>query len=990
VAKRLWKIAVLVLLVTAVAAGWRLPAAHASNPGTISFQGKVTNANGTNVTDGSYPFVFKLYGASSGGTALWTETDSLSIHAGVFQVNLGANTSLSGIDFNANPSLYLGITFNSDPAGEMSPRVQLQSVPYAFNADKVGGLTASQLVQLSPGSGQTGFINISGGNTSINSGGSGTTAIGGSSGALTIGGASAGTISLQTGGSNAITLQSANALNFTAGAASTWNLGSNTLAITSSKFNVDTSGNTTLGGNLTVQGTGTSSIAGTLSLPGTGNTANLIDLGANIPAIGQNLLIYHGGTYRTGLGIQAGVFRLFTNTGSTFSFGHVSIADGTTYSEDVRIDATGNLVVGTAGAASARLVVAGPDATSSGAALNVTNSTSTSLLYVRDDGNVGIGTTSPAALFSVGASSQFQVSTSGVVKLTNFTSAGVVHSSAAGVLSDSAVVLGTDTSGNYVASLGTLSGLSTTGNSGAGSTPTLSVQYGSTAGTATQGNVTFACPAAGTNLSGGGNTITEGSGGTCSSLAVVSNPTFSGLVTANAGLTVVGATNINASGTAATNIGTGSSGAVTIGGGSNTFQLSSNHVDISTAGAVSGVTTLTAQTINATSSYQANGAAGINESCPNNDFINSAVVNQGILTGDGGCQTRGLSDERLKVNIVSLSDSTLDQLAAVNPVNFYFDCSNSFFSSTRTVCDPSLQTGVVAQQLQSIFPQLISQDEFGYYHVDYQGLSVEALKGVSELAQHINAAGDANLNSIISSSLTSDGALSLDSGSTGDVSIDTGSAANVNIGTGLAGAVNLSRTGQTTTVNGALLVDQAGDFAGDVTIGGNLTLSGSGFGLVGDNGQTVVSFDRSGNASFAGSLNLASASVSGGLTIGGDVTVGGLSTFQKLATFLARTVFRQDVEFDGHITVASDSAGYAALRSGESSVHVSFTAPYDNPPVVTASIVNGQFSLVSVNNVTAQGFDLSLSQPAAADTLLSWTALGVTNPQTAANPVPTP
>jgi hypothetical protein len=122
--------------------------------------------------------VFKLYGASSGGTALWTETDSLSIHAGVFQVNLGANTSLSGIDFNANPSLYLGITFNSDPAGEMSPRVQLQSVPYAFNADKVGGLTASQLVQLSPGSGQTGFINISGGNTSINSGGSGTTAIG--------------------------------------------------------------------------------------------------------------------------------------------------------------------------------------------------------------------------------------------------------------------------------------------------------------------------------------------------------------------------------------------------------------------------------------------------------------------------------------------------------------------------------------------------------------------------------------------------------------------------------------------------------------------------------------------------------------------------------------------------------------------------------------------------------------------------------------------
>jgi hypothetical protein len=869
VAKSLWKIAVLVLLATALAAGWRLPAAHAVNPGTISFQGKIVNANGTNVADGTYSFVFKLYTVGSGGSALWTETDSLPVSAGVFQVNLGANSSLSGIDFSANSNLYLGITFNSDPAGEMTPRVQLQSVPFAFQADnasKLGGVAASNYAQLSGGQ-QTGSINVNGSGT--------------------------------------------------------------------------------FGGGLTV------------------------------------------------------------STGS--------------------------------------------------------------------------------------------------VKIGSFTSAGVVHSSAAGILSNSAVVLGTDTSGSYIANLGTLTGLTTSGNSGAGSTPTLSVQYGAAANTAVQGNISFTCTgASGSNLSGGGNTIVEGSGGSCTAISLSNSPSFSGLVTANGGLIATGSITSQTSSyttsqvlvndgqltappafpssmmpaltvvtsetsgsrplffgyttgsgygafldggacgsftqmcldlgsgtsyyTALENIGTTlslgggadgnfaaltvvppasfsstlsvsglttlsggltASGTISLGNGG-TFSVSSNHVDISTAGAVSGVTTLTAQTINATSNFQANGQAGINESCPNNDFINVAVVNEGILTGDGGCQTRGLSDERLKTDIVSLSDNTLDQLAGVNPVNFYFDCSNNFFSSTHTVCDPNLQTGVVAQQLQSIFPQLVSQDEFGYYHVDYQGLSVEALKGVSQLAQHINSAGDANLNSIISSSLTSDGALSLDSGASGDVSIDTGSAANVNVGTGLAGAVNLSRTGQTTTVNGALLVDQAGDFAGDVTIGGNLTLSGSGFSLLGDNGQTVVSFDRSGNASFAGSLDLASASVSGGLTIGGDITVGGLSTFQKLATFLARTVFRQDVEFDGHIIVASDSAGYAALRSGESSVHVTFTASYDNPPVVTASIVNGQYSLVSVNNVTAQGFALSLSQPAAADTLLSWTALGVANPQTAANPISTP
>src|ERR1700741_723357 len=66
--------------------------AFASNPTTMSFQGKGVNSDGTNVADGTYSFVFKLYTASSGGSAIWTETDgSVTVSAGVFQVNLGAN-----------------------------------------------------------------------------------------------------------------------------------------------------------------------------------------------------------------------------------------------------------------------------------------------------------------------------------------------------------------------------------------------------------------------------------------------------------------------------------------------------------------------------------------------------------------------------------------------------------------------------------------------------------------------------------------------------------------------------------------------------------------------------------------------------------------------------------------------------------------------------------------------------------------------------------
>ncbi len=127
---------------------------------TINFQGKVVNSNGTNVTDGSYTFVFKLYSVSSGGAAIWTESKSLTVTDGVFQTNLGDLTSLPGsVDFNTD-NIFLGINFNSD--GEMSPRIQFTAAPYAFNSEKLGGLTAAQFAQLSPSSAQSGSLNVTG------------------------------------------------------------------------------------------------------------------------------------------------------------------------------------------------------------------------------------------------------------------------------------------------------------------------------------------------------------------------------------------------------------------------------------------------------------------------------------------------------------------------------------------------------------------------------------------------------------------------------------------------------------------------------------------------------------------------------------------------------------------------------------------------------------------------------------------------------------
>jgi hypothetical protein len=123
--------------------------ALAANPNLINFQGKVVNGTGaatpsTNVTDGSYTFRFCLYTTASPSTpcsaganndAVWRESKSLTVANGVFQTELGDTTTM--IDVSAYTNLYLGINFNSDAAGEMTPRIHLDSVPYALNSDNL-------------------------------------------------------------------------------------------------------------------------------------------------------------------------------------------------------------------------------------------------------------------------------------------------------------------------------------------------------------------------------------------------------------------------------------------------------------------------------------------------------------------------------------------------------------------------------------------------------------------------------------------------------------------------------------------------------------------------------------------------------------------------------------------------------------------------------------------------------------------------------------
>ncbi|HTK81664.1 MAG TPA: tail fiber domain-containing protein [Bacteroidota bacterium] len=99
---------------------------------TMSYQGLLTNAVGTALADGSYGLQFDLFDSSSGGPSRWTETQNgVALHKGTFSVSLGSTTPFN-VDFNKK--MYVEVTVLSGPAGPsypmtFSPRSELTSAP---------------------------------------------------------------------------------------------------------------------------------------------------------------------------------------------------------------------------------------------------------------------------------------------------------------------------------------------------------------------------------------------------------------------------------------------------------------------------------------------------------------------------------------------------------------------------------------------------------------------------------------------------------------------------------------------------------------------------------------------------------------------------------------------------------------------------------------------------------------------------------------------
>ena len=114
--------------------------AFAQVPMLLNYQGQLSDPSG-NPKNGTFTMQFAVYDAESGGNQLpsggpWSETQSVTVNNGVFNVLLGSVTALPGALFaggpsdSAGPLRFLQVTVNSET---LTPRRRIVSAAYAVS-----------------------------------------------------------------------------------------------------------------------------------------------------------------------------------------------------------------------------------------------------------------------------------------------------------------------------------------------------------------------------------------------------------------------------------------------------------------------------------------------------------------------------------------------------------------------------------------------------------------------------------------------------------------------------------------------------------------------------------------------------------------------------------------------------------------------------------------------------------------------------------------
>ena len=173
-------------------------------------------------------------------------------------------------------------------------------------------------------------------------------------------------------------------------------------------------------------------------------------------------------------------------------------------------------------------------------------------------------------------------------------------------------------------------------------------------------------------------------------------------------------------------------GKITIAGELNAANLllkSTNDVNITTGtskkiqfniGAVSDVLNITGNDTSATLNVNTGNILALTST--------TATV-AGTLYSTGDIVAYSTSDERLKDNIESIPDA-VSKVNAIRGVSFNWNDNQSVYTGR--------DIGVVAQEIEAIFPELVSTRENGYKAVKYEKLVAVLIEAVKELSTRVN------------------------------------------------------------------------------------------------------------------------------------------------------------------------------------------------------------------------------------------------------------
>ncbi|MDD5292257.1 MAG: hypothetical protein PHY46_03645, partial [Candidatus Omnitrophica bacterium] len=269
----------------------------AAIPRYLSLQAKVTLQDGTPLT-GTYSATFRIYEAATGGTALWSEAQTITFASGILDAVLGLTTAFP-TTMTFNTDYWLSIEIGSD--GEMSPRTRLTASPYALNSDKIDNIDSSQFVRTDADSTISANLTVNG-NVVVGDASSDTFTLNSGSisfinaTALNLANSSATSLNIESGLLNLDTLNSRVGIGTTAPEAKLQVLGGDAYIGTGTFNNASTNSDLYVKGNLEVDGTLYASLSGSTDVASTTSETFTVDSDqtGTEPADGSGFVIEGG------------------------------------------------------------------------------------------------------------------------------------------------------------------------------------------------------------------------------------------------------------------------------------------------------------------------------------------------------------------------------------------------------------------------------------------------------------------------------------------------------------------------------------------------------------------------------------------------------------------------------------------------------------------------------------------------------------------------